>query len=180
MGKKKGRSAVTVVSCLDPLDDLECVTACPVLGTSPLPAQGSFRQLSLPAHGTMSLGYLIRRSVPGSTCMPLRNEQVLLLRCEPTRRIFRGEQNLWAASQSGEKAPSDFCPTHGGFRGRSSRFLSNFDVASCLTILWSRSLPLNLQHPRHCLSEFHVARTVLLTSISLPCHTGILTAHSKR
>lgn len=33
---KEGRSAVTVVSCFDPLDDLESVTACPVLGTSSL------------------------------------------------------------------------------------------------------------------------------------------------
>ena len=60
------------VSCTDPLDDLDAVPACPVLGTASHTIRpGSVQQLSFPAHGIRSLGYLIRRGLLlGSTSMP--------------------------------------------------------------------------------------------------------------
>ena len=63
------------VSRTDPLDDLDAVPACPVLGRAshPIPDdRGLFQQLSSPAHGIRSLGYLIRRVLLlGSTSIPL-------------------------------------------------------------------------------------------------------------
>lgn len=84
------------VSDFDPLDDLEGVTASPVLGTSSLPVTGIYQAVTSCTRNHVA-GVSDPSSMVGSTCMPFAQRTGTTATSQADQKNFPWRGNVWPA-----------------------------------------------------------------------------------